>query len=92
MANKYKITKFDSFNFETDQGDYTVSTEVNSFGKIIISFGNAFTLSFDYSNAEKLQTVLEHAKNSIENEAIDQAGESFGKQEKLEFMDDPTTW
>ena len=92
MANKYKVTKFDSFNFETDQGDYTVSTEVNSLGKITINFGSSFTLSFDYTNAEKLQSVLEYAKNSIENDAIDQAGNSFGKQEKLEFMDDPTKW
>jgi len=92
VANKYKVTKFDSFDFETDEGNYTINTEVDSFGKITIRFGNELTFTFDYSNAEKLQTVLEHAKNTIENAAIDQAGESFGKQQKLEFMDDPTKW
>lgn len=95
MANKYNITKLDSFSFETDGQTYEVSAEVDSLEYITLQFGESFSLRFNYDSAENLENILKTARHVIQDQIIDTAGKNLKNssgQVKEWDPNNPSNW
>ena len=96
MANKYRVTKLDTFELVTESQVYKTTVEVDSLDYITFKFGESFSLRFDYKQAEKLEENLKTARFIIQDQAtvsIDEpltknSHEISGRREP----NDPANW
>ena len=95
---KYTETQLDQFDLDSDGNRYNVTSVVDTYNTLTLTFGASFTLRLDYNDIEKFETALLNAKRFLQDQTIDQAGSSVSKSvdpatnDEGTSFNDPRTW